>query len=64
MTIVQFVPRMAEGREFECMICHVPIWTAISLDHFPICSMCRWFCSAEGRWGRKNDGIAVSGMRK
>ena len=43
MTLHRFAPRVSGSHDFVCAICQVPTWTAISLDHFPVCSMCRWF---------------------
>ncbi len=61
MSVVRFIPRPdARGREFTCAICAVPIVSFIAIDHFPICTICRWCCNVEGRWGRKNDGIGAS----
>lgn len=53
-----FTPKPTFGREFVCAICFAHVYAAIAFDCFPVCYMCRWFCSVESRWGRKRDGIA------
>jgi hypothetical protein len=47
----------AEGQEFACAICAMTIYQTIAIDPYPICAMCRYFCSIDGRWGHWHDGI-------
>ena len=57
---VNFTAVEASGEDelcFECSICARRIMRSVAVDVFPICMMCRWFCSVDGRWGRDGDGI-------
>lgn len=58
MSTVNFKPKYkAESRNYICGICNRDIISYGVIDYFPICHMCRWFCSVEGRWGHRYDGI-------
>lgn len=56
-TVAVFIPKPTVGHKFVCGICNADVYSAIALDCFPVCAMCRWFCNVEGRWGRTMDGI-------
>jgi len=48
-------PKMSTP-DFMCAICDAAVFCVpATFDDVPICHMCRWLCSVEGRWHNGRD---------